>query len=81
VRRILRHRWCSGGTAPTSPSTPTVKTVVADKLGCNPVLVDVRPRGMPEFRGPTSPYDREPFDRSKRVILRCASGSRSALSG
>ncbi len=38
------------------------------------------PRGMLEFRAdPTSPYHQEPFDRSKRVILHCASGGRSAL--
>lgn len=38
------------------------------------------PRGMLEFRAdPTSPYHQEPFDRSKRIILHCASGGRSAL--
>ncbi len=38
------------------------------------------PRGMLEFRAdPTSPYHREPLDPSKRVILHCASGGRSAL--
>lgn len=39
------------------------------------------PRGMLEFRAdPTSPYHQEPLDPSKRVILHCASGGRSALS-
>jgi len=38
------------------------------------------PRGMLEFRAdPTSPYHQEPFDPSKRTILHCASGGRSAL--
>lgn len=38
------------------------------------------PRGMLEFYAdPTSPYHREPLDPSKRVILHCASGGRSAL--
>ncbi len=38
------------------------------------------PRGMLEFRAdPTSAYHQEPFDRSKRLILHCASGGRSAL--
>lgn len=38
------------------------------------------PRGMIEFYAdPTSPYYREPLDPSKRVILHCASGGRSAL--
>jgi rhodanese-related sulfurtransferase len=38
------------------------------------------PRGMLEFRAdPTSPYHQEPLDPSKRVILHCASGGRSAL--
>lgn len=38
------------------------------------------PRGMLEFRAdPTSPYHQEPFDRSRRIILHCASGGRSAL--
>lgn len=38
------------------------------------------PRGMLEFRAdPTSPYHKEPLDPSKRVILHCASGGRSAL--
>lgn len=38
------------------------------------------PRGMLEFRAdPTSPYHLEPFDRSRRIILHCASGGRSAL--
>ena len=38
------------------------------------------PRGMLEFYAdPSSPYHREPLDPSKRVILHCASGGRSAL--
>lgn len=38
------------------------------------------PRGMLEFRADTtSPYHLEPLDPSKRVILHCASGGRSAL--
>ncbi len=38
------------------------------------------PRGMLEFRAdPTGPYHQEPLDPSKRVILHCASGGRSAL--
>ena len=38
------------------------------------------PRGMLEFRAdPTSAYHQEPLDPSKRVILHCASGGRSAL--
>lgn len=38
------------------------------------------PRGMLEFRAdPTSPYHQESIDRSKRIILHCASGGRSAL--
>jgi len=38
------------------------------------------PRGMLEFRAdPTSTYHQEPLDPSKRVILHCASGGRSAL--
>lgn len=39
------------------------------------------PRGMLEFRADTtSPYHQAPLDPSKRVILHCASGGRSALS-
>jgi len=38
------------------------------------------PRGMLEFRAdPASPYHQAPLDPSKRVILHCASGGRSAL--
>ena len=38
------------------------------------------PRGMLEFwADPTSPYHREEFDPSKRTVLYCASGGRSAL--
>lgn len=37
-------------------------------------------RGMLEFRAdPTSPYHQAELDPSKRVILHCASGGRSAL--
>ncbi|MGE2691569.1 rhodanese-like domain-containing protein [Mycolicibacterium pulveris] len=40
------------------------------------------PRGMLEFRAdPDSPYHDESFTRDKTVILYCASGGRSALSG
>lgn len=39
-------------------------------------------RGMLEFRAdPSSPYHDKAFDRSKTVILYCASGGRSALGG
>jgi rhodanese-related sulfurtransferase len=38
------------------------------------------PRGMIEFwADPTSPYHREEFDPTRRTILYCASGGRSAL--
>ena len=38
------------------------------------------PRGMLEFYAdPTNPYHREEFDPSRRTILYCASGGRSAL--
>jgi rhodanese-related sulfurtransferase len=38
------------------------------------------PRGMLEFRAdPDSPYHDPNFDRSKTVVLYCASGGRSAL--
>jgi len=38
------------------------------------------PRGMLEFRAdPTSPYHQVPIDPSKKIILHCASGGRSAL--
>lgn len=38
------------------------------------------PRGMLEFRAdPSSPYHLEALDPSKRVILHCAGGGRSAL--
>jgi rhodanese-related sulfurtransferase len=40
------------------------------------------PRGMLEFRAdPESPYHDKSFDRSKTVLVYCASGGRSALSG
>lgn len=39
-------------------------------------------RGMLEFRAdPDSPYHDKAFDKSKNVILYCASGGRSALAG
>jgi rhodanese-related sulfurtransferase len=39
-------------------------------------------RGMLEFRAdPESPYHDKKFDKSKPVVLYCASGGRSALSG
>ena len=38
------------------------------------------PRGMLEFwADPASPYHRPEFDPSRRIILHCASGGRSAL--
>ncbi len=38
------------------------------------------PRGMLEFRAdPSSPYHQDPLDPSRRVIVHCASGGRSAL--
>jgi rhodanese-related sulfurtransferase len=38
------------------------------------------PRGMLEFRAdPTSAYHQDPLDPSRRVIVHCASGGRSAL--
>lgn len=40
------------------------------------------PRGMLEFRAdPDSPYHDENFSRDKTVLVYCASGGRSALSG
>lgn len=40
------------------------------------------PRGMLEFRAdPNSPYHDARFDKTKTVILYCASGARSALGG
>lgn len=40
------------------------------------------PRGMLEFRAdPESPYHDKNFDKAKTVIVYCASGGRSALSG
>lgn len=47
--------------------------------GCIPGAVPI-PRGMLEFRAdPTSPYHNDRLDPSKRVVLHCASGGRSAL--
>lgn len=40
------------------------------------------PRGMLEFRAdPDTPYFDKRFDRSKSLVLYCASGGRSALAG
>ncbi len=40
------------------------------------------PRGMLEFRAdPASPYHNPALDKSKTIILHCASGGRSALAG
>jgi rhodanese-related sulfurtransferase len=53
-----------------------------DELATNgkiPGSVNV-PRGMLEFRAdPSSAYHQDPFDPSRRVIVHCASGGRSAL--
>jgi len=50
-----------------------------DEHGRIPGSIHV-PRGMLEFRADTtSPYHVDPLDPSKRVILHCASGGRSAL--
>ena len=47
--------------------------------GSIPGAVEAR-RGMLEFwADPTSPYHRDEFDPSRRIILHCASGGRSAL--
>jgi rhodanese-related sulfurtransferase len=51
-----------------------------DATGRIPGAIHI-PRGMLEFRAdPSSPYHQQPLDPSKRVILHCASGGRSALS-
>ncbi len=40
------------------------------------------PRGMLEFYAdPATPYHKKDFDTSRRVLLYCASGGRSALAG
>lgn len=40
------------------------------------------PRGMLEFYAdPATPYHKKEFDASRRVLLYCASGGRSALAG
>ncbi len=50
-----------------------------DEHGSIPGAVSA-PRGMLEFfADPTSPYHRAEFDPSRRVILHCAAGGRSAL--
>jgi rhodanese-related sulfurtransferase len=52
-----------------------------EKSGKIPGAVNVS-RGMLEFRAdPESPYHDKNFSRDKTVILYCASGGRSALSG
>ena len=52
-----------------------------EKSGKIPGAVNVS-RGMLEFRAdPESPYHDKKFSRDKTVILYCASGGRSALSG
>jgi rhodanese-related sulfurtransferase len=54
----------------------------AEELTANGRIADSVhvPRGMLEFRAdPTSPYHQAPLDPSKRIILHCASGGRSAL--
>lgn len=49
------------------------------RTGMIPGAIHV-PRGMLEFRAdPTSQYHNEALDPSKRTILHCASGGRSAL--
>ena len=50
-----------------------------DELGSIPGAISA-PRGMLEFwADPTSAYHRPEFDPSRRVILHCAAGGRSAL--
>ncbi|MBA3303639.1 MAG: rhodanese-like domain-containing protein [Actinomycetota bacterium] len=50
-----------------------------EEQGVIPGAVHV-PRGMLEFRAdPTSPYHRSGLDPTRRTILHCASGGRSAL--
>ncbi len=50
-----------------------------DENGRIPGAIHVS-RGMLEFRAdPTSPYHQAELDPSKRIILHCASGGRSAL--
>jgi rhodanese-related sulfurtransferase len=50
-----------------------------DEHGSIPGAISA-PRGMLEFYAdPTSPYHRAEFDPSRRVILHCAAGGRSAL--
>ena len=52
-----------------------------EKSGKIPGAVNVS-RGMLEFRAdPESPYHDKNFDKGKAVIVYCASGGRSALSG
>jgi rhodanese-related sulfurtransferase len=50
-----------------------------DETGSIPGAISA-PRGMLEFwADPASPYHRPEFDPSRRVILHCAAGGRSAL--
>ncbi|HWV42655.1 rhodanese-like domain-containing protein [Pseudorhodoplanes sp.] len=52
-----------------------------EQTGKVPGAINV-PRGMIEFRAdPDSPYHDKHFDKSKTVIVYCASGGRSALAG
>lgn len=65
-----------------SPNTVVIDLRESEELAATgriPGSVHV-PRGMLEFRAdPTSPYHQDPIDPSKRIILHCASGGRSAL--
>jgi len=50
-----------------------------DSAGRIPGSIHI-PRGMLEFRAdPSTPYHQEPLDPSRRVILHCGTGGRSAL--
>jgi rhodanese-related sulfurtransferase len=50
-----------------------------DQVGSIPGAISA-PRGMLEFwADPSSPYHRAEFDPTRRVILHCAAGGRSAL--
>ena len=52
-----------------------------EKSGKIPGAIHIS-RGMLEFRAdPESPYHEKGFDKAKSIILYCASGGRSALSG
>ena len=61
------------------PAAETAKEVAASGKVAGALNVS---RGMLEFRAdPESPYHDKNFDKSKSVILYCASGGRSALAG